>query len=52
MMAVIMILFAISFFPKEIIILLTDIKYHEAYKIVPIVAIAYMISQYEAIHMI
>jgi len=50
MITVIIISFVISFFSKEIIILLTDIKYHEAYKIVPIIAIAYMIGQSGGIH--
>lgn len=47
---VIMISFVISFFSKEIIALLIDIRYHEAYKIVPIIAISYMISQSGGIH--
>ena len=37
--------FLISFFSKEAIQLLLDPKYNEAYKIVPIIAFAYFISQ-------
>lgn len=42
---VIFLSFAVAFFSKELIFLLLDHKYYEAYKIVPIIALAYLISQ-------
>ena len=41
----IFIVFLVAFFSKEFIILLMDPKYAEAYKIIPIIALAYLFSQ-------
>ena len=40
-----LIFFVITIFSKEVIVVLLDPKYRESYKIVPIIAFAYLISQ-------
>lgn len=44
-LVILIVVFFISFFSREVITLLLDPKYIEAYKIVPIIALAYFISQ-------
>lgn len=44
-MVILLICFLISLFSKEAIVILLDARYAEAYKIVPIIALAYFISQ-------
>lgn len=44
-MVILLICFFISLFSKEAIVILLDARYAEAYKIVPIIALAYFISQ-------
>jgi O-antigen/teichoic acid export membrane protein len=44
-MVVLLVCFFISLFSKEAIVIFLDAKYTEAYKIVPIIALAYFISQ-------
>lgn len=45
LIALIFIVFLVAFFSKEFVILLLDPKYAEAYKIIPIIALAYLFSQ-------
>ena len=44
-MVILVICFLISLFSKDVIVILLDARYAEAYKIVPIIALAYFISQ-------
>lgn len=44
-MVILLMCFLISLFSKEVIVILLDARYIEAYKIVPIIALAYFISQ-------
>ncbi|MCK5375201.1 MAG: oligosaccharide flippase family protein [Alphaproteobacteria bacterium] len=43
-MVILLVCFLVSFFSKEVIVLLLDPRFAEAYKIVPIIALAYFIS--------
>lgn len=45
MISIIIICFLVSLFSKEFILLFLDIKYAESYKVVPIISLAYLISQ-------
>ena len=44
-MVILLLCFLISLFSKDVIVILLDPRYTEAYKIVPIIALAYFISQ-------
>jgi len=44
-MVILLICFLISLFSKEAIVILLDARYADAYKIVPIIALAYFVSQ-------
>jgi O-antigen/teichoic acid export membrane protein len=44
-MVILLICFLVSLFSKEAIVILLDARYADAYKIVPIIALAYFISQ-------